>query len=458
MTVGELNRTVKASIEDRFNAVWVEGEITAIKTSGGTGHVYFDLKDDREDARIACVLWKSAAQKSRARLVAGERVQLRGKPTLYAPRGQFQFVAESAVPVGAGAAAAALAALKAKLQIEGLFAPERKRALPRFPRVIGVVTSPSGAAFHDICRAVHQRWPVRIVLAPSLVQGADAPAQIVRAIAAIQRVRRLDVLIVGRGGGASEDLAAFNDERVARAIAACRVPVVSAVGHEVDHTVADLVADRRASTPTMAAEFCTPVFTEEYDRITQARARLGRAMQLKARTLRLALQRRAPRDPRRQLYDLRLRLDDLTRRAEDAVRARIARDHAAIDRAERTLAEAHPRARLATDAAMLEGLTRRLAPAIARLVERRTQRLDELDARTRRVGSAVLDAQRQRLALAAGRLDALSPVAILARGYGVVLHRGRALTHVDDVLVGDSITVRLHEGEIDARIESTRRP
>ena len=456
MTVGELNKAVKGSVEERFAQLWVVGEITALKPAT-SGHVYFDLKDDKEDARIACVAFRSVVQRTQARLANGERVLLRGKPSLYVPRGQFQFTVEAAMPAGAGAAAAALAALKAKLQAEGLFAPERKRRLPRFPRTIGVVTSASGAAFHDIARAVHQRWPARIVLAPTLVQGADAPAQIVKALQAVQRVRGLHVVILGRGGGASEDLAAFNDERVARAIAACRVPVVSAVGHEVDHTVADLVADRRASTPTMAAEFCTPVWAEERDRLDVIRQRLQRGVLFKARDLRVALTRRPPRDPRRRVHDVRLRLDDLHRRGEDALHDRIRALRDAFERLQRRLAAAHPKARVAADATTLAALDARLGPALARLVERRAQRLRDLDARLRRRGLTLLDAPRQRLGLAAGRLDALSPVAILARGYGVVLHANKALTRAGDVAPGDVLTVRLHEGELDARVEAVRR-
>jgi exodeoxyribonuclease VII large subunit len=456
MTVGELNKAVKNSVEERFAQLWVIGEITAFKPAA-SGHVYFDLKDDQDEARIACVAFRSVVQRTQARLANGERVILRGKPSLYVPRGQFQFTVEAAMPAGAGAAAAALAALKAKLQLEGLFAPERKRPLPRYPRCIGVVTSASGAAFHDIARAVHQRWPARIVLAPTLVQGAEAPAQIVKALQAIQRVRGLHVVILGRGGGASEDLAAFNDERVARAIAACRVPVVSAVGHEVDHTVADLVADRRASTPTMAAEFCTPVWSEERERIDALRQRLRRAALAKTRELRLALTRKAPRDPRRRLHDARLRLDDLTRRGEDALRAKIRDQRSTFERLQRHLAGAHPKARVAADATTLAALDARLAPALTRLVERRTQRLHDLEARLRRRGLTLTEHPRQKLGLAAGRLDALSPVAILARGYGVVLRDGKALTHAGDAAVGEVVTVRLHEGELDARVESVRR-
>ena len=254
-----------------------------------------------------------------------------------------------------------------------------------------------------------------------------------------------------------QNSAAINDERVARAIAACRVPVVSAVGHEVDHTVADLVADRRASTPTMAAEFCTPVWTEERERIDGLRQRLHRAALFKARNLRVALTRRTPRDPRRRLHDARLRLDDLTRRGEDALREKIRDQRGAFELLQRRLAGAHPKARVAADATTLAALDARLAPALTRLVERRVQRLRDLDARLRRLAVPLTGRHKQRLGLAAGRLDALSPVAILARGYGVVLREGKALTRAGDAAEGDVVTVRLHEGELDARVEAVRR-
>lgn len=456
LTVGELNRAVRGHIEEAFAQVWVVGEVANLKTAG-SGHYYFELRDDKGEAVLSCVMYRGQAARQQARLAVGERVIVRGKPTVFVSRGQFQFTVDLVTPAGAGAAAAALAALKARLQSEGLFAPERKRRLPRFPRTIGVVTSASGAAFHDIARAVHQRWPARIVLAPSLVQGADAPAQIVKALQAIQRVRGLHVVILGRGGGSSEDLAAFNDERVARAIAACRVPVVSAVGHEVDHSVADLVADRRASTPTMAAEFCTPVWSEERARLDVIRERLQRAALFKASALRVALTRRAPRDPRRRVHEYLQRFDDLTRRGEDALRADLRALHDAFERLQRRLAAAHPKSRVAADATTLAALEARLAPALARLVERRTQRLRDLEGRLRRRAATLTESHRQRLGLAAGRLDALSPVAILARGYGVVLHADKALTRAADVAPGDPLTVRLHEGEIDARVERVRR-
>lgn len=457
MSVAELNRTIKAGIEERFPSLWVEGEVTACKTAP-TGHVYFDLKDDREDARVSAVMFKGSISRSRGRIANGERVQVKCKPGLYVPRGQFQIIAEMALPVGAGAAALALQALKERLHAEGLFAPERKRELPRFPKAIGVVTSASGAAFHDICREAHRRWPVRIVLAASVVQGAEAPAQIVRAIELIQRLPEVEVVIVGRGGGASEDLAAFNDERVARTIAACRVPVISAVGHEVDFTVADLVADLRAATPTQAAALCTPVvWAEESERLYQRKKRLWNALQLKLSKARLALQRDGVRDAHAlKIPELQQRLDDLAQRLSESLRARIQRGRDALSRSERALEATHPRARLVADAAKLAALSARLAPAVRRPCERRLAQLNELSARLDRATRRSVDRPTQQLALMGSRLDALSPLKILARGYSVVLHEGRAVTRAATLSPGDPLRLRLNEGEVDATVRAVR--
>ncbi|MEZ4409184.1 MAG: exodeoxyribonuclease VII large subunit [Polyangiales bacterium] len=455
LTVAELNRTVKSAVEERFPSLWVEGEIAAVKVMS-SGHVYFDLKDEREDARVSCAMWKGNAQRSKAHLAVGERVQLRGKPGLFVPRGQFQFIAEVAVPSGAGEAAARLAALKEKLRAEGLFDDARKRPLPRFPRAIGVVTSGTGAAFHDIVREATRRWPARIVLAPALVQGADAPASIVRALSHLQRAKWIEVIIVGRGGGASEDLAAFNDERVARAIADCRVPIVSAVGHDVDHTVADLVADQRAATPTQAAAYCTPDLNEVVDRIETARQRMRRAVLLKSRTLGNALARARPPDPRLKINEARQRIDDLLRRAEDALTERLRRCGQRLDRAEKALSSSHPKTRLASDRAALAALVARLQPAVTKALERRADRVEDLRARLAPAVTDRVESRAHALGLAAARLDALSPVKILARGYAVALREGRALTSSSQVAPGEVITVRLHEGEVDARVERAR--
>lgn len=455
LSVSEFNRTARDTLEQRFAApIWIEGEISSAKLVA-SGHLYFELKDEREDARLACVMWKGSLARAKAKMTVGEKILLRGKPTIYNPRGTFQFVGDASAAAGAGAAAAALEALKEKLRAEGLFDDERKRPLPRFPRVIGVVTSPSGAALQDILKELFRRWPVRVVVSPTLVQGAEAPAQIARAIALVQRIRSLDVLIVGRGGGASEDLAAFNDERVARAIATCRVPVVSAVGHQVDHTLADLVADLRAATPTAAATLCTPELDDERDRLEDFRRRLRSALSGKIAALNLRLHKLQPRDPRRALAASRQRLDELIERAEQALRRRLVARRRALAQLDVSLQGSHPRVRLTRDRAALDRLGARLLPALRRRHQLHAQRLVDLQGRLERGSRKVLDRRAHALGLAAGKLDAMSPLKILERGYGVALHEGRALIDASTVAPGDTIHLRLHRGALDATITRT---
>lgn len=455
MSVAEFNKATRDTLEQRFAAsVWVEGEISSAKLVA-SGHLYFELKDEREDARLACVMWKGSLARVRAKMTVGEKILLRGKPTVYGPRGQLQFVGDTATAAGAGAAAAAFEALKEKLRAEGLFDDARKRTVPRFPRVIGVVTSPSGAALQDILKVLAARWPVRVVVSPTLVQGAEAPGQIARALANVQRLRALDVVIVGRGGGASEDLAAFNDERVARAIATCRVPVVSAVGHQVDHTLADLVADLRAATPTDAAALCTPVLAEERDRIEGLRRRLQHSLTGKINALGVRLHRLQPKDPHRIINERRQRLDLLMERATEVLRKRLAGQRGALVQADKRLAGNHPRARLATNRATLDRLAARLVPAMQRRAERKATQVRELRGRLDRSARQLLDRRRNALGMKVEKLDALSPLKILGRGYSVALHEGRALVDAGTVAPGDSVHLRLHHGSVDATVTAT---
>ncbi|MEI8256024.1 MAG: exodeoxyribonuclease VII large subunit [Deltaproteobacteria bacterium] len=458
ISVGEFNRIVKGSLEERFPSVWIGGEIASCKIAA-SGHAYFDLKDEREEARVSCCLFRAQMARVRANIRDGERVIVRARASLYPARGSFQLIVDTMLPAGAGSAAAALDALKRKLEAEGLFAPERKRRLPRFPRVLGVVTSQQGAAFGDICRVAHHRWPVRIVLAPTLVQGADAPAKIVAAIQAIQRVKGLDVLIVGRGGGSSEDLSAFNDERVARAIAACRVPVISAVGHEVDHTIADLVADRRAATPSNAAEIALPeqaAVQAEFDAVT---ARLEHTARGGVNQRRVALARLEKRlgDPRRVTDEVTQRFDDALARMREALRRKLTAGRRTLDDVQGRLKGAHPRTRLARDRGLLEGLAYRLGPASRRLIEARRRAVQDGRARLTPALRARLTANRAALGTQAARLDALSPLAILARGYSIALAGGRVLIDATQVDLGDTVRVRLHRGEIDAEVSAVRK-
>ncbi len=249
--MSELTRRIKSSLEDQFPTVWVEGEISNLRTPS-SGHAYFTLKDD--SAQLRCVLFRGRGRRVAFQPEDGMQVLAFGGLDVYLARGEYQLVVELLEPKGVGALQLAFEQLKRRLEAEGLFDAARKRPLPPFPRTIGIVTSPTGAAIRDILHVIARRFAdLRIVVCPVRVQGEEAPAEIVRAIAAPRR-SRLDVVIVGRGGGSIEDLWAFNDERVARAIAACRVPVISAVGHETDFTIADFVADLRAPTPSAAAE------------------------------------------------------------------------------------------------------------------------------------------------------------------------------------------------------------
>ncbi len=455
MSVSELNRTARDTLDQKFAVpVWVEGEISSAKLVA-SGHLYFELKDEREDARLTCVMWKGSLAKVRAKMTVGEKILLRGKPTVYGPRGQFQFVGDTAMAAGAGAAAAAFEALKEKLRAEGLFDDERKRRVPRFPRVIGVVTSPSGAALQDILKVLTARWPVRVVVAPTLVQGAEAPAQIARAIVNVQKLRALDVVIVGRGGGASEDLAAFNDERVARAIATCRVPVVSAVGHQVDHTLADLVADLRAATPTDAAALCTPVMAEERDRLDGFERRLQSSLSAKINALGVRLHRLQPKDPHRLINDRRQRLDQLMERAGDLLRRRLVTQRNALTRFDKRLEGNHPAARLAVHRAKLQRLEARLVPAMQHRAERRATQLRELRGRLDRSARALVGRDKNRFGLNLQKLNVLSPLKILERGYSVTLHEDEALIDASTVKSGDAIHVRLHHGSLDATVTAT---
>jgi exodeoxyribonuclease VII large subunit len=432
--VGQVNRMVRLLLEERWRDVWIEGELSDV-SHAGSGHVYFTLNDEQEQAQLRAVMFRSDARRSKAKLEDGARVKLRGSLTLFEPRGGFQLIARLALPQGLGELHAQLEALRCKLEAEGLLAPERKRPLPMLPRVLGVVTSEHGAALHDIVRVASERCPVHIIVAPCLVQGNEAPLSIVRALTAIQRLPELDAVIVGRGGGAAEDLFAFNDERVARALVACRVPVVSAVGHESDITIADLVADVRAATPSNAAELCVPDRRALQNELAAHMRALEGAMERRLQRARLRLERlsRELEDPRAALSDSRARLQALHARLAQAVHAQL--------RAERRL--------LATQLERLSRRDPRLLCAHDRV------RLHELRGRLRAQAGPLTGRGRAQLAEHAARLHALSPLAVLARGYAIALHErsGRALLRAGDAVAGDLVSLRLHEGALRVRVE-----
>jgi len=437
LRVSQLNRYVRATLEERWGDVWVEGELRDV-TRAASGHVYFTLCDEAEPAQVRGVMFRSDAQRSRARIENGARVKMRGGLSLFEPRGSYQLIARVALPHGLGDRELLLEALRKKLEAEGLLAAERKRPLPLLPRCIGVVTSMNGAALHDIARVAHGRCPVRIVVAPCTVQGVDAPLSIALALEKIQRVPELDVVIVGRGGGSTEDLIAFSDELVARAIANCRVPVVSAVGHEVDISIADLVADVRAATPSNAAELCVPDRAALVARLEAEQRHLERGLEVRLSRARLRLNRLQQRvhDPRSLLNALERRLGAAQNQLADAL-SQHTRD------AKRRLA------------ALMERLARR-DPRIAH--SRHRTKLLALEARLKSAGRMIGQRRSGQLATRAARLHALSPLAVLGRGYAIALHEetGKALLTATECKPGDTVRVRLHEGEIAARVTDVR--
>lgn len=323
LTVSQLNQRVRDTLDAELDEFWVVGEISNFRVPP-SGHCYFSLKDGR--SQIAAVMFRSANQLLAFRPEDGMEVIVRGRVGLYEVRGDLQLYVEAMEPRGLGSLQLALEQLKKRLAAEGLFAEARKRPLPFLPRAVGIVTALTGAAIHDLLVVLRSRLPsVRVVVRPVRVQGKEAPADIVQAIAEVGRVPGVDVLIVGRGGGSLEDLWAFNDERVARAIVASPVPVVSAVGHEIDVTIADLVADRRAPTPTAAAAMVVPD-RHELDAWLLRMAvglRAGVQRQITRQRERLSAQARHLRDPRQVLKALQLRVDELSERGLRAVMTRL---------------------------------------------------------------------------------------------------------------------------------------
>ena len=437
LTVTELTFAIRGLLEDSLGEVWVEGEISNCRV-WNTGHRYFTLKDS--DAQVKAVMFRTTVRYLRFKAEDGLHVIARGRLGVYAPKGEYQIVCEHMEPHGLGARQLAFEQLKKKLQAEGLFAPERKRPLPHLPRKIGIVTSLDGAAIRDIIKVLRRRYPnAHLVIRPARVQGEGAAGEVTRGIRAIAKVPGVDVVIVARGGGSVEDLWAFNEEMVARAIAASPVPVISAVGHETDFTMADFVADLRAPTPSAAAEMVIAAKDEFCHRIDRLTHRLGVAA-------RAAVERRRSQvhalTSRRGLAGWHTRLAmhgrhaaELThqlRRAVDATLARHTRDLATL----RQRLESHDvRRRFA-------GIRGRLQPADGRLSAAALRAHHRADARLR---------------VLAGRLDTLSPLAVLARGYAVCWDdtRTRVIRTTKDVSPGDRVRVTLHDGELRCDVRAT---
>ncbi|HUK65701.1 MAG TPA: exodeoxyribonuclease VII large subunit [Anaeromyxobacteraceae bacterium] len=429
--VGELTRLLRAQLEPRFKDVWVAGEIASLRRQS-SGHLYFALKD--EEASLSAVVWASQARKVPFALEDGLEVVVRGFLEIYPPHGKYQLVVQEVEPRGAGAQALLLKQLKERLQRDGLLDPERKRSLPVIPRRVGLATSPTGAALRDFLRVLHGRYPTMPVLvAPCRVQGEGAAAQLASALRALCRAG-CDVVVVTRGGGSQDDLSAFNDERLARAIAACSVPVVSAVGHEVDFTVADLVADVRAATPTHAAQIVVPVKEDLEAHLASLRARLRRGVAegLFARRREIRALRAELLDPAHLLSVERNRVDDDLHRVEAALRARIRSLRLRLAQGRERLALQEPRAR----------------------VRALLRRAEEAGRRLRDFRSTVVARERLRLERLRGKLEPANVAKLLERGFALVLHAGRLVTQSEAVGPGDDLRVALSKGWLDARVTS----
>jgi len=455
LTVAALNRAIKLGLEQDWGDVVVVGEISDL-TRAASGHVYFTLNDESHAAQIRTVLFRSDAQRTRAKLEPGARVAVRGGLTLYEARGTFQFLARTVMPAGEGDLAAQMRKVLEKLTAEGLTDPAKKRSLPLLPRCIGLVTSEHGAALHDVLRVARLRCPVRIVVAHCLVQGADAPRSIVSALRALQNVRELDVVIVARGGGSAEDLWAFNDETVARAVAACRVPVVSGIGHEVDATLVDFVADVRAATPSNAAELVVPMRSELERRLSSQLRMLVRSLEsrLGKQHQQLARATAKLRDPRRLLSRGAQRMDELEARLARAIRARIQSAQLALDLPRLKLSPHDPRTRLAHQRASLARLRARTELSPKRWLSPQHGVLEQLRAASQRASLRRLSETRHQLLAHIAKLDALSPLSVLARGYAIALSErtGRALLGPLDAVPGDRVRLKLHAGEVRAEV------
>jgi len=433
LTVSRLTALLRGVLEENFEQLWVQGEVSNLSYPS-SGHCYFTLKD--AGAQLRCVMFKSAVKNLKFRLTDGMSLILRGRISVYDQRGEYQLICEYMELAGVGALQTAFVQLKEKLAGEGLFAESHKIPMPLFPRKIGVITSPTGAAIHDILNVLKRRFAsLAVLLYPVRVQGEGAAVEIARAIDEMNRLAEVDILIVGRGGGSLEDLWAFNEEVVARAVYRSKIPIISAVGHETDWTISDFAADLRAPTPSAAAELVIASAGELRNRIDALSSRLQRSVEnlFAAHDGRLEGLRRALHDPRMMLGHLAQRLDDLTGRLETGLSVEVSRRRDRFERLQDALQYNDPKGRIAT-------LRQRVKLLSLRMEGLLNQRLELL---------------RQGFGDNAARLEVLSPLKTLARGYAIATHGsdGTVVTDAASLAAGEQLLVRLHRGVARCRIE-----
>lgn len=433
-TVSRLNQTVRLLLEQEMGQVWISGEISNF-TQPSSGHWYFTLKDDT--AQVRCAMFRNSNRRVTFRPQHGQQVLVRANITLYEPRGDYQIIVESMQPAGEGLLQQKYEQLKAKLSAEGLFDQQYKQSLPAPAHCVGVVTSKTGAALHDILHVLKRRDPsLPVIIYPTAVQGDDAPGQIVRAIELANARRECDVLIVGRGGGSLEDLWSFNDERVARAIFASTIPVVSAVGHETDVTIADFVADLRAPTPSAAAEVVSRNQLELLRQLQNGQQRLEMAMDyfLAERTRRFTqLQHRLHQQhPQLRLARQQTVLERLRQRMNVALEGQLKRATLRQQRVAQRLNQQNPQPKIYRAQTRIQQLEYRLA--------------ENLRAR--------LSSTRERFGNAVTHLEAVSPLSTLARGYSVTTATdGKVLKQTKQVKAGDVLTTRLSDGWVESEVK-----
>lgn len=432
-TVSRLNQTVRQLLEMEMGQIWLSGEISNF-SQPSSGHWYFTLKDER--AQVRCAMFRTSNRRVTFRPQNGQQVLLRATITLYEPRGDYQLLAESMQPAGDGLLQQQFEQLKQRLASEGLFDQSFKQALPRPASSIGVITSPSGAALHDILHVLQRRDPaLPVVIYPSQVQGEEAPVQIVRAIQLANQRQECDVLIVGRGGGSLEDLWSFNDERVARAIFASRIPIVSAVGHETDVTIADFVADLRAPTPSAAAELVSRDRNELLRQLHAQRQRLEMAMDYslaqRQRDFSRLYHRLQQQHPQLRLARQLNQLITLRRRLDDSMQQQLRRATQRSERLQQRLTQQQPLSR----------------------IHRAQQHLQQMQYQLQRLITRQLSENKQRLGEVCSHLEGVSPLKTLARGYNVTTTpSGQVLRATTQAAPGDTLKTRLQDGWVESQV------
>ena len=423
---------LRTSIEAQFSDIWLEGELSNLRAPG-SGHVYCTLKD--KTSQIRAVLFRSTAVRLRFALQEGLHVVVRGRLTVYEPRGEYQIVLDTVEPKGIGALQLAFEQLKERLATEGLFDQDRKKSIPAFPRTVGVVTSLTGAAIRDILAVLRRRWPtLHILIAPVQVQGEHAGRQIAEALTALNNLGSVDVIIVGRGGGSLEDLWSFNEEIVVRAIVASHVPVVSAVGHEIDVTLADFVADLRAPTPSAAAEAVVPVLAEIVERLQELKVRLGQVMLRHCAFERQRLDAgiRGVTDVRFRLQDAAQRTDDRVDRLREMVQQLLMAGRERVHGVQRDLSGLNPILAIKQGLATVPQFSKRLEGQMG----------------------VMLAQHRHRIHATLAQLNTLSPLAILGRGYSILqtVPAGQILHRANDVGVGQELEAQLASGRLSCTV------